>query len=205
MTEKSTVLNAIRLLFSAAETTAEVAPASIMETTDETVEKFIDVVTQDGITLRVAEMAVGVPCYHVDSEGVETLCEDGAEYVLEDGTKISIGAEGLIAEIEAPEAEEAEVEVEMGDKKDKQMYAEETETEAPAEVTEQAFASVSEIETLRQANVLLAEELDALRAEFQAFAKAPSAEALSTSTKNNVGVVAYPTTREERLAFFGKK
>jgi hypothetical protein len=203
-TEKSTVLSAIRLLFSAAEAPENV---SITETTEETIQKFIDVVTQDGITLRVADMAVGTPCYHVDSEGVETLCEAGSEYVLEDGTKIMIGEEGVISEIVPAEAESdsVEVEVEMGDKKDKQMYAEETETEAEAEGTEQAFASVSEIETLRQANVLLAEELDALRAEFMAFAKAPSADALSTSTKNNVSAVAYPTTRDERLAFFGKR
>lgn len=202
MTERSTVLSAIRLLFSAAE-----APGSIMETTDETIETFLDVVTQDGITLRVADMAVGIPCYHVSEDGTETLCEAGVEYVLEDGTMIRIGEEGVISEIVPAEAEDSsvEVEVDMADKKDKQMYAEKTETEAPAEVTEQSFASVSEIETLREANVLLAGELDALRAEFMAFAKAPSAEALSTSTKNNVGVVANPTTRDERLAFFGKR
>jgi hypothetical protein len=210
MIDKSTVLSAIKMLFSAAE-----APESILESTDTEPQTFVDVMTVDGITLRVTDMVVGASCMHVDAEGVETACEEGTTYELEDGTKIVIGADSTIAEIMPVEAEPVEVEVEMGDK-DKQMYSEETEetveaeavvetVEEPAELTEQEFANVTEIETLRKANVLLAEEIDALRAEFMAFAKAPSADALSTSTTNNVATVANPTTRDERLAFFGKR
>jgi len=202
MDQNKTILGALKVLFGVEEEKAFEALPSIMDRDpaelDAMDEKYLDVMTQDGMTLRVAEMAVGVPCYHVDAEGVETLCEAGAEYVLEDGTKISIGEEGLIAEIEAVEEAE-EIEVEMKDKDKEEKYE-----ETPAVEETQSFASVSEVETLRAANLMLAEKLDALTAQVEAFAKAPSAEPLSTSTAR-VEAKTKMETREERLKFFGSK
>jgi hypothetical protein len=208
MQENKTILGALKLLFGVEEEKEFEALPSIMDRDpaelDTLDEKYLDVMTQDGMTLRVSDMAVGATCMHVAEDGTETPCEAGAEYVLEDGTKIVIGEEGVIGEIVAAEAEDSsvEVEVEMGDKKDKEMYAEET-AEEVVEST-QTFAAQSEVETLRQANLMLAEKLDALTAQVEAFAKAPSAEPLSTSTAA-VTAKSKIETREERLKFFGSK
>lgn len=200
MEEKSTILGALKVLFGVE---TEVTPIpSILDKDPAELDTFLDVVTVDGITLRVAEMAEGVECYHVNEEGVETLCEEGAEYVLESGEKITIGAEGRIAMIEAAEVE---VEIEEDMAKKKEMYSEEeTSAEVVEAVTEEAFAKVSEIETLRQANIMLAEQLDALTARVEAFAKAPSAEPVVTTTAFNKSKQVL-TTAQERLAFFGSK
>ncbi len=207
--ENKTILGALKLLFGVEEEKAFEALPSVlddpntMDHLDNPIdEKFLDVMTQDGMTLRISDMAVGATCMHVAEDGTETPCEAGAEYVLEDGTKIVIGEEGIIGEIVAAEEEDdsIEVEVEMGDKDKKMKYEEE---ETPAEET-QTFAAQSEVETLRQANLMLAEKLDALTAQVEAFAKAPSAEPLSTSTAA-VTAKSKIETREERLKFFGSK
>jgi hypothetical protein len=207
MQENKTILGALKLLFGVEEEKEFEALPSIMDRDpaelDELDQKFLDVMTLDGMTLRISDMAVGATCMHVAEDGTETPCEAGAEYVLEDGTKIVIGEEGIIGEIVAAEEEEdssVEVEVEMGDKDKKMKYEEE---ETPAEET-QTFAAQSEVETLRQANLMLAEKLDALTAQVEAFAKAPSAEPLSTSTAA-VTAKSKIETREERLKFFGSK
>jgi hypothetical protein len=204
--EKKNILESIKQLFSVETSEFETVP-SIMDNAEAIDMAYVDVKTVDGMTLRVADLAVGVACYHIAEDGTETLCEAGAEYELEDGTKIVIGEEGLIAEIMQPEEAEVEVEVDMKDKDKKEMYSEETEEtveEAVEEVTEEAFAKVSEIETLRQANIMLAEKLDELTARVEAFAKAPSAEAVVTTTAFNKSKQVLET-REERLKFFGSK
>ena len=126
MQENKTILGALKLLFGVEEEKEFEALPSIMDRDpaelDELDQKFLDVMTQDGMTLRISDMAVGATCMHVAEDGTETPCEAGAEYVLEDGTKIVIGEEGIIGEIVAAEEEDSsvEVEVEMGDK-DKKM------------------------------------------------------------------------------------
>ena len=198
--EKQQIVGAIKALFGVE---TEVTPMPSVLDRPEDFEVFVDVVTVDGLTLRVAEMAEGVECYHIGEDGTETLCEEGAEYVLTSGEKITIGAEGRIASIEAAEAEvEVEIEDEMGKKKE--MYSEE---ETPATVVEpvtETFAAQSEVEVLRQANILLAEKLDELTARVEAFAKAPTAEPIVTTTAFNKSKTVL-TTAQERLAFFGSK
>ena len=84
------------------------------------------------------------------------------------------------------------------------MYSEE---ETPATVVEpvtETFAAQSEVEVLRQANILLAEKLDELTARVEAFAKAPTAEPVVTTTAFNKSKTVL-TTAQERLAFFGSK
>lgn len=199
--EKQQIVGAIKALFGVETTPAEPMP-SVMDRPED-FEVFVDVKTVDGLTLRVTEMAIGAECYHISEDGVETLCEEGSEYVLESGEKIEIGPEGRIAAIEAPEEEIVDVEEDMGKKKE--MYSEEeTPAEEVAEETKEQFAAQSEVEVLRQANILLAEKLDELTARVEAFAKAPTAEPVVTTTAFNKAKTVLET-KEDRLKFFGSK
>lgn len=201
--DKTQVLGAIKALFGVETTPAEPMP-SVMDRPED-FEVFVDVKTVDGLTLRVTEMALGAECYHIGEDGVETLCAEGSEYVLESGEKIEIGPEGRIASIEMPEEEIVDAEEDMGKKEE---YSEEeapAEEEAPvAEEAKETFASQSDIDTLRQANILLAEKLDELSARLETFAKAPSAEPVVTTTAFNKAKTVLET-KEDRLKFFGSK
>jgi len=145
-------------------------------------EVFVDVKTEDGRIMRVADIAVDQPVKEITEDG-EVDVED-ATYVLEDGTSIVVVA-GVITEIVEAEAEaEEEVEEEMA----KEEVVEDKEEDKEEEVKLEEEESYEEV--LAKALGSIAERLDAIEGKFEKvegkveeFGKMASAEHTDTELK----------------------
>ena len=123
-------------------------------------EVFVDVKTEDGRIMRVADIAVDQPVKEITEDG-EVDVED-ATYVLEDGTSIVVVA-GVITEIVEAEAEaEEEVVEEMAKDEVVEDKEEEKEEEVKLEEEEESFEDV-----LSKALGSIAERLDAIESKFE--------------------------------------
>ena len=69
--------------------------------------KFETAKLQDGTIVEVEKLEVGFPVMIVAEDGSKTPAPEGY-HTLEDGTKIKVDANGIIAEIATAEAEVAE-------------------------------------------------------------------------------------------------
>lgn len=100
MKEKLTIIEKLKLAFS-----EEVV-------TEEVIAEFVEVKTADGVALKVAKLEEGEIVSVISGEGEEAKEEvsGAADYVLEDGTKVSVDAEGKISKVEAGEEEPKEEE-----------------------------------------------------------------------------------------------
>ena len=106
------------------------------ENTEEKKEAMAEAVVKDtGITITADAFEVGNTVTTVTEEGDAIAIPEGS-YELEDGTIITVDAEGVITEVVAAEVEEVEVE----DKKEEEM-AKEEKVEEPAYVTEEQLAA----------------------------------------------------------------
>ena len=65
---------------------------------------FLDVKTSEGIVLRVSEIKEGETVVIISEDG--EIPTDALEYILEDGTKITVDEAGVITTIEAVESDE---------------------------------------------------------------------------------------------------
>ncbi len=97
------------------------------ENKEETDEAFVDVKTEDGRIMRVADISVDQPVQEVTEDGLVEVA-DGT-YVLETGTSIVV-VEGVISEVVEAEMEETEEEMEEKEEKeeDKEVELEKDET-----------------------------------------------------------------------------
>jgi len=172
--EKSVVDKVKELLFS----------SEVVEAED----TFAEVKTSEGVILNVSAM---------EADGVvEIVSEDGkevapaGEYILEDGSTIVVGEEGIISEVKPAEVEE-EVEEEMSEEvvedskevSDADVSEEEVNPlEARIEALEAKFeAVIIENSKIKESNVLLAEQNVALESKFSAFKGEPAAEEIKIS------------------------
>ena len=169
--KKVSILDKIRLAFSE----------------EEAVVEFIEVKTADGVVLKVAKLEEGEVVSLVSGEGDELKEEVSgeAEYTLEDGSKISVDAEGKIitvtaGEEEAPEEAPLEMSVILAAVK-----------EANAEDTAVLLKAVSDL-----SQVVLDQE-----ARIEAFAKAPAAPKKDAG-KKSVGRPAKELSPLQAIAAF---
>jgi chromosome segregation ATPase len=119
------------------------------------------------ITSEADEMAVGVLVSILSEDGETTPMPEGT-YELEDGTKFTVDAEGLVTEI-ADVEEEVEEEVDA-DHKDDEDYKEDKEEMAIEDKEAALFAEVGSVvkellEEVRKDIARLSGELDELRGE----------------------------------------
>lgn len=173
--EKKTLISKIKALFNE-------------ETQEESVE-FVDVETQDGQILRVADVAVDQPVEIVEGENL-VEAPDG-NYVLVDGTTLVVSG-GMITEIQEAEeapAEEEEMSEETEAKKEEESKEEESkeEMEEESKETDLDNAILNALETLTNEVASLKEGFNKVEAEnkelkekVEAFGKLPSEEHTET-------------------------
>ena len=221
--ERQTFIDKIKLMFSEVEDNKE----------EEVKDKYADMLTIDGATLRVkGELGEGVEVFIIDEEGKEELAPDG-EYLVE-GMTIVV-AEGKVsslveAEEEAPveepvvEAELAEeepvAEPEVEEPKECECKGEEgcecdkeevEEAELAEEVEE--VSSTEELEkrlvALEEALANIAESMSAIDKLSEAvsmLSESPSDVEVKLSKAGNIGgSVSKASSREDKLRFFSKK
>lgn len=127
--------------------------------------RFAEVTTDKGILSYAGEedIKVGDEVF-VEVEGETKPAEDG-DYVLEDGTVIVV-AEGKVAEIREPEAEEPAVE-EAVEETVEEVVEEMAEEEPAEEAAEEAAEEVTEEVTVDEEKEALKEENEALKARIE--------------------------------------
>jgi len=133
--------------------------------TEEAVVEFLEVKTADGVSLKVAKLEEGEVVTVITGEGEEATEEVSvaADYILEDGTVISVNEEGLISKVEIKEEEATE--------------------EAPVEEKLEMSAILTAVkEELKGENDILMKAIDKLslvildqEARIEKFAKSPAA------------------------------
>mgnify|MGYP003657864507 FL=1 len=131
---------------------------------------FAEFKTSEGLTLKVSEIKEGEAVTVVTGEGEEVseALSGEAEYVLEDGTKVSVDAEGLITKVEAGEEEKPEEALEMS-------AILEAVKEAGAEDNKVLMQAIDDI-----AKIILDQE-----ERIETFAKAPAAPKKVEGKKSN--------------------
>ena len=101
-------------------------------------QKFADFKDANGNILRAESLEVGNQLEIVSEAGTEPASE--GEYILEDGTKIMVDADGIITEVAEPQAEVAEGEQMSEVKTEETKTDETTETEVEDNVEVEAEA-----------------------------------------------------------------
>ena len=154
------------------------------------VEEFAEVKTSEGVILNISAMEVGAT--------IEVVSEDGknpapaGEYILEDGSTIVVGEEGVISEVKVAEEEVAEEEMseetvdESKDSIDADVSEEEVNPlEARIEALEAKFSALSDVNILlAEKNVELEGKNDVLESKFSAFKGEPAAKEIKITKKD---------------------
>jgi hypothetical protein len=147
------------------------------EQSQEVVEvEFAEGVLADGSIVKFDKLEAGGLITLVTPDG-EVPAPVG-EHELEDGTKIVIVEQGVIAEVEMPEAEveievESEMSVDPGDEQPEEVVIADVQADRFAEISEQFEAKISEV----NAKVELLNEVTKKMVEFMdAFAKVETVE-----------------------------
>lgn len=147
----------------------------------------------DGTIVEVEKLEVGFPVSIVAEDGSMTPAPEG-EHTLEDGTKIKVDANGVIAEIMAADkvavaAEEEEVEevqemeLPEGIKEIVSEIVEEKIGEKVEETMKMVMAAVEEIAT---EVATVKEEMGAMKEKMQKFAKTPAGNPVPKATVEKV-------------------
>lgn len=146
-----------------------------------------------------SEWAVGVDCYTKDADGNPVPTPAG-EYELEDGTKVIVGEDGLVAEIMTPDAEE-----EMSTEDIFALVSSLTERVAALESDKQSL--VEELAAEKDKRSKTANEVNSLKTELASLKKAPAtssvkernAVALSRNTASDSSKPFAAMTLKERI------
>lgn len=154
----------------------------LLNFSEEQPQKFMEVKTSEGVILNISEMEAGA--------SVSIISEDGenpapvGEYILEDGSVVVVGEEGVVSEVKAAEED---VEEEMSEEVVEEVVEEvnplEARLDALEEAVNQKFESiVNDIsEKFKSVIDLQAKELDELNAKFSAFKSEPAKEEIKLS------------------------
>ena len=144
--------------------------------------KFEEVKTTEGIVLNISAKEAGGEISVIDEDGSNPA--PVGEYVLEDGSSIVVSEEGVIAEIK-----EADAEIEKEEEEDMEAEKEEKPVDAPKEEVNPLDGRVDALESkldsilskfseqkemFSKPAIVLAEELDNLKKDFEAFKALPS-------------------------------
>ncbi|MBV1952647.1 MAG: hypothetical protein KUG64_10700, partial [Cycloclasticus sp.] len=153
------------------------------DNSEDSEQKFEDVKTNDGVVLRISELAEGGT--------VAVISEDGevagsGDYTLEDNTVISVSEEGVITSVTPAEESEDVEEEEMSD----EAKAAAEKTDAPAEdEDEDKKPSKFETETLETLGAIalalegFTEKFTAIDGEIKKINEAPAEEEFATGKK----------------------
>lgn len=117
-----------------------------------------------------SEWAVGVDCYTKDADGNPVPAPAG-EYELEDGSKLVIGDDGLVAEIMTPDMEEEMSSEDM-------FKAIESLTERVAALETEKQAITSELATEKEKHQKSSNEINSLKTELASLKKAPASSSV---------------------------
>ena len=145
--------------------------------------KMAEAVLEDGVTRVEAEaFEPGKKIYVVSETGEKAQAPEGL-HVTEDGTKVTVDAEGTITAVESPEAE-AEIEVEAAEE---EVKVEEKLADVEA-IIEEKMKSVVEnvmmaLEEVAKEVGVIKEEMAAYKAKMEKMSKTPAGTKLSTFNK----------------------
>ena len=139
--------------------------------------KFETAKLKDGTIVEVEKLEVGFPVVIVAEDGSKTAAPEG-EHVLEDGTVLTVDANGMISEIataeeEAPEAPEeaATIPANMADATTETPIKD----EVAAKIEEKMGMLFAAIEECAAEISKVKEEMGAMKTKMEKFAKAPAA------------------------------
>lgn len=153
--------------------------------------KMVEATLKDGVTKVMAEtLEPGSKIYVVSETGEKANAPEGI-HQLEDGTEVYVDSEGVITKVEAPEAEE--VEVEAAAEPSKEIPAGEDtarqETKSEATITKEEMASYVDtcmekvmmaIEEVAKEVGVVKEEMASYKSKMEKMSKTPGATKIST-------------------------
>ncbi|CAB4157123.1 hypothetical protein UFOVP693_6 [uncultured Caudovirales phage] len=171
--------------------------------------KMVDAVLKDGVTRVSAEtLESGSKIYVVAEDGTKAPAPEGI-HELEDGTKVYVDAEGTITEVEKPEEEGVEIEIEAaveevpaGEKSAEQP------TKSEATITKEEMAayvdSIMEkvmmtIEEVAKEIGSVKEEMASYKSKMEKMSKTPAATKISTFNNEPASPVDAVDARIESL------
>lgn len=154
--------------------------------------KMVEAVLKDGVTkVETEALEPGSKIYVVSSEGEKAPAPEGI-HQLEDGTEVYVDSEGVITQVEKPEAE-VEVEINAEAEKPSEIPAGESTAEQPtkseAAITKEEMASYVDnmmekvmmaIEEVAKEVGTVKEEMTHYKSKMEKMSKTPGATKIST-------------------------
>lgn len=148
--------------------------------------KLAESLLEDGVTKVTADVFEPGNLLSVVSESGETAPAPEGTHKLEDGTKVTVDAEGKILSVEAPEVKETktEVEVEMAEEviEETEVKLEETpvQVDPNAEILNMVKQCMEAIETVATELGNMKTEMAAYKAKFETMSKTPATGKIKT-------------------------
>ena len=149
-----------------------------MQTVDES---FEAVLLEDGVTRIEAEsFEVGKTVYVVSEAGDKAIAPEGS-HTLEDGTKVTLDAAGVITAIEKPEPEESEVEVVIeAAAEDVPPTGDIVATPEVEEMKKMVMQCMAAIEDVAKEVAIVKEEMASYKSKMEKMSKTPADKKIST-------------------------
>jgi hypothetical protein len=138
---------------------------------------------EDGVTkVEFESLEVGKEINCVSESGEKSKCPEG-EHTTEDGTKVTVDAEGKISAVVLPEPKvEVEVEAEKKPAKLEEEVEVEVEDEKPSmdEVMEMMRECLTAVSGLVKDVAMMKEEMASYKSKMESLSKTPAAEKIKT-------------------------
>ena len=161
--------------------------------------KMAEAVLEDGVTKVEAEaFEPGMKIFVVSETGEKAPAPEGT-HTTQDGTKVTVDAEGTITAVEKPEAE-VEIEVEAAEEvvvEDKSADVEAIVEEKMKQMMENVMMAVEEV--AKEVGVIK-EEMAAYKAKMEKMSKTPAGTKLTTFNKEAVTAANSIEARMEAIA-----
>jgi hypothetical protein len=144
-------------------------------------ESFEAVLLEDGVTKIEAEsFEVGKTVYVVSEAGDKAIAPEGS-HTLEDGTKVTLDAAGVITAIEKPEPKESEVEVVIeAAAEDVPPTGDIVATPEVEEMKKMVMQCMAAIEDVAKEVAIVKEEMASYKSKMEKMSKTPADKKIST-------------------------
>ena len=147
-------------------------------------EKMAEAMLEDGVTKVAAEaFEPGKKIFVVSESGEQSKAPEGT-HTTEDGTKVTVDAEGTITAVEAPEPKE-EVEVKIEAAAEEELPPVKTEGEiVNEEMKKMVMQCMEAIEEVAKEVAIVKEEMASYKTKMEKLSKAPASSKISTFSAN---------------------
>ena len=146
--------------------------------------KMAEAVLEDGVTRVEAEaFEPGMKIYVVSETGEKAPAPEGT-HTTEDGTKVTVDAEGTITAVEKPESE-VEIEIEAAEE-EKPKPAEDVAALIEEKMKDYMEKVMMAVEEVAKEVGVIKEEMAAYKAKMEKMSKTPAANKLTTFNKEAV-------------------